>query len=364
MTSPPIELTVAGKRYGGWQSVEIVRSIEALAGGFTLSLSEQWAGQPKPWPIPDDAECSVLIEGVPVITGFLDSIEPAFDTSTRSITVRGRDRAGDLVDCSAQLGAWSFSNVNVLELAKKIAAPYGVPVTLQASLVSTVTVPKKKYSIDPGDSAAEALGALCKLTGLLAVSDGAGGLVLTRAGTERLATVLVEGQNLLSCRGKFSSSQRFRQYEVMGSHKGRDDVTGAQACGVRGSATDMNARAGRTLIVRPDQGVTPATAKERAEREAAVRAARAEQVTARVQGWAESPFNPVWPMNKLVKLRSPSCRVDGDTLIAGVTLSFSASEGSVTTLDLRNPAAFVPDPTIAKAGAGGNRYWREIVRGV
>lgn len=364
MTTPPIELSVDGKRYGGWQTVEITHSIEALAGGFSLGLSEQWAGQPKPWPIPDDAECSVLIDGVPIITGFLDSTEPAFDTSTRSITVRGRDRAGDLVDCSAQLGAWSFTQVNALELAKKICAPYNVPVTLQAALVSTVTVPKKKYSIDPGDTAAEALAALCKLAGLLAVSDGRGGIVLTRAGTERLATVLVEGENLLSCRGKFSSSQRFRTYEVMGSHKGRDDLSGAQACGVRGSATDMNARAGRTLIVRPDHGITPATAKMLAEWNAARRAALGEQVTAKVQGWAESVYEPVWPLNKLVRVKSPSCRINGDTLIAGRTLSFSATEGTTVTLDLRNPAAFTPDPTIGRAGGTGNRYWREIVRGV
>lgn len=362
MSPPPITLNVAGRKYGGWKTVSITHSIEALAGSFTLSLTERWAGQDKPWPIGENDECAVCIDGVPVITGFVDDVEPGFDASSRSITVKGRDRAADLVDCSAQLGAWSFANVNVLELAQKIAAPYGCGVTLQAGLVaSAITIPKK-YSIDPGDTAGSALESLCKVAGLLAISDGLGGIVLTRAGTERVGTVLTEGVNLKSARGRFSSTGRFRTYEVMGSHKGRDDLSGASAAGVKGTATDMNARAGRVLIVRPDTGVTRETATQRAQWEASVRAARGESLSVVVQGWNESDLFGVWPLNKLVRVRSPTCRVDGDALIAGVTRTHD-SGGTTTTLDLRNPDAFSLDPTIGAAGAGNN-YWREIVRGV
>lgn len=367
--SPPIQLNVAGKNYGGWQSVRITRSIEALAGSFSLSLTEKWAGQSKPWPIADDAECSVLVDGVPVITGFIDRTRPSFSVNSRSISVEGRDRAGDVVDCSAQLGTWSFANVNVLELARKICAPYGVNVSLQPGLVvPAVTVPKKKHTIDPGDTAADALHSLLALAGLLAISDGVGGIVLTRAGSEQLLTALVEGENVKEAQGSFDVSGRFRTYEVMGSHKGRDDLNGASACGVRGSATDMNARAGRTLIVRPDHGITPATAKERAQWEASTRAARGESVSAKVQGWtpaSDALFHKTWPINTLVPVKLPSCRVNGLALIAGVTLSHDDKEGTITTFDLRNPASFDSDPTIARAaGAGGNNYWREIVRGV
>jgi len=365
--SPPIVLSVAGKNYGGWQTVRITRSIEALAGSFSIALTEQWAGQSKPWPIADDAECSVMIDGLTVITGFVDRTRPGFTLNSRSISVEGRDRSGDVVDCSAQLDKWSFSNVNVLETARKICAPYGVNVSLQPGLVvPAVTVPKK-HAIDPGDSAADALQKLLAPAGLLAVADGNGGLVLSRAGSQQLLTTLVEGENVKEAQGSFDVSSRFRTYEVMGSHKGRDDLSGATAAGVRGTATDMNARTGRTLIVRPDTNMTAALAKDRAEWEASTRAARGESVAVKVQGWApvsDALFHPVWPMNWLVRAKLPSCRVNGLGLIAGVSLSHDDKEGTVTTLDLRNPDAFAPDPTIARAGAGGNHYWREIVRGV
>lgn len=357
------QLSVNGKLYGGWKTAKIKRSIEALSGSFSLSVSERWGGQDEPWPIGENDECVIKVGGVPVITGFIDQSEPSFDAENNSIALEGRDRSGDIVDCSAQLGAWQFSSANILNLAQKICAPYKVKVALQAGLVAeTVTVPKK-YSIDPGDTSASALENLCKVAGLLAVPDGFGGIVLTRAGTERLATTLVQGQNILRGKATFDFKGRFRNYEVMGSHKGRDDLSGEQAAGVKGTAKDMNAREGRTLIIRPDTGVTVALAKKRAEWEATTRAARGDSVSVTVQGWNESPFEPVWPLNKLVRVKSKRLRVDGFMLIAGVTLTLDPKSGTLTELDLRDPRAFTPDPTIAKNG-GGNNYWKEIVRGV
>ncbi len=363
MSSEVIELLVGAQRYGGWKSVRVSRSIEGISGSFALSVSDRWENQAQAWPIVEDSPCTVLIDGVPVITGYVDKRRPSFDAQGHGVTIEGRDRAGDVADCSAQLGAWSFASVNVLMLAQKLCQPYGVPVSLQRGLVSeSVSVPKK-YSIDPGDTAATALGNLCKVAGLLAISDGFGGLVLTRAGAERLGTSLVQGDNILSGSAEFDTTQRFRNYEVMGSHKGRDDLSAEDAAGVRGTATDLNARAGRTKIIRPDTGITPALANARAQWEATVRAGRGESASVTVQGWKESPFEPVWPLNKLVHVKSSILGINGDALIAGVTFSRDIQSGTLTTLDLRNPKAFTPDPTIGKNGAGNN-YWREIEKGV
>ena len=40
-----IALTVDGLIYGGWKSVSVRRSIETVAGTFSLSASERWPGQ-------------------------------------------------------------------------------------------------------------------------------------------------------------------------------------------------------------------------------------------------------------------------------------------------------------------------------
>jgi len=361
MSDEAIELLVNGKKYGGWKTARVTRSIEALCGSFSLSVSERWSGQNQSWPINEDDECTVSIDGSPVITGYVGKVSPSFDASGHGITIEGRDKACDVVDCSAQLGAWQFSNVDLLSLAQKICRPYGVTVSLQSGLVSSGLSIPKKYSIDPGDTAATALENLCKVAGLLRHSDGLGGIVLTRSGVEPVATVLTEGQNILSGSATFDATGRFRTYEVAGSHKGRDDLSGETAAGVKGTATDLGARAGRVRIIRPDNNTTAALAKARAEWEAANGAAQGQSAAIVVKGWTESPFGP-WPINRLVRVKSPTLRINGQMLIAGVTLTRDIDSGTLTTLDLRDPRAFTPDPTIAKPG--GNNYWREIERGV
>lgn len=356
---PVVALSVDGKSYGGWKTVRISRSIEALCGSFALGVSERWAGQDQPWPIGENSPCVVSIGGAAVITGFVDERDPSYDATSHSVTIEGRDAAGDLVDCSTQLGKWSFSNVDVLALAQKIAAPFNVSVSLQTGLISTAVTVPKKYSIDPGDLAAGSLENLCRVAGLLAISDGLGGILLTRAGTARCSTALVEGQNILKASAKFSAKGRFRTYEVMGSHKGREDLNGASAAGVKGTATDLNARAGRVLIIRPDHSLTPATAKLRAGWEASVRAARADAVSVTVAGWTQAD-GTVWPINKIVGVHSKRIGVHGDMLIAGVELNHDESTGTTATLSLKDPAAYSPDPTINKQGAGAPNYWKEI----
>lgn len=352
-----IGLRVDGREYRGWKTARVTRGIEQLAGTFDLSVSERWGGQDQPWPIGEGSECAVTIDGATVITGYVDTRRP---TLSGGVSISGRDRAGDLVDCSALLDAWSFSGVGVLDLARKICAPFGVPVSVQKGLnLGAVTLPKK-YAIDPGDTAANALENLCRVAGVLATSDGAGGVVLTRAGTERVNTEIRQGVNLKDGSATYSAAGRFREYRVMGSHKGRNDLTGRTAAGVRGSASDLNARPGRVLVIRPEGNVTAAQARERAEWEATVRAARADAVTLVVAGWKHTAG--LWAPNQLVRVVSPRLGINGDLLISRVTLALDPG-GSSTELEVRSPDAFTPDPTIARAG-GVNNYWKEIVRGV
>ena len=48
---PEVILTVGGRQYGGWKSVDIRRGIEQIAGSFELSVTERWAGQDQMRPI-------------------------------------------------------------------------------------------------------------------------------------------------------------------------------------------------------------------------------------------------------------------------------------------------------------------------
>lgn len=361
-----VSLAVNGRIYAGWKTARVMRSIESVSGSFELSVSERWENQDQPWPIGEGDTCVVSLGNTPIITGYIDRRSLSYNTSSHDVSVTGRDRAGDLVDCSALVdfngrkANWEFKGISVLQFAQKICKPFGINVSLQPGL--KLPTNPVKLCIDPGDSAFNALEHACRLAGVLPVSDGQGGLVLTRAGKERCTSRLVQGENILSASAEFDHSQRFHQVFVLAQHRGTDEFSGKSAAAISGKAFDIDiSRTERVLIVRPEGGANQAHAQLRAEWETITRAARGDSVTVTVQGWEQSDGTP-WPINKLVSITSPLIGVDGDMLITQATYNLTVDGGSTTQLQLKRPDAFLPQPTTAPTS--GDRYWKEIVKGV
>jgi prophage tail gpP-like protein len=383
-----VGLRVNGREYRGWKSIRVTRSIESISGSFELSVSERWSGLEAPWPIVEEDACELAVNGVPVITGYVDKRSLEYGPEDHSLTVSGRDRAGQLVDCSAVLDSWEFKGINLLTLAERLAKPFGIKVSVGAGVnpqgVSLKTGkrgsvtgagatgkaaglkipnPPSKFTVNPGDSAFEILERACRQAGILPVSDGAGGLVLTRSGTERTATRLVQGVNILKASADFDASARYSRYVVRGQSPGRDDWFGKRAAAVSGEAKDLNVRRSeRMLLIRPESAPTPDYARNRAQWEAKVRAARADTIRVTVQGWQQGN-GELWPINALAPIRSPLLGVDGDMLITETVFSLDDSSGSLTQITLRRPDAFLPEPTVTNGGGSPN-YWDEIKRGV
>jgi len=364
-----VALVVDGRRYGGWKSVRVTRSIESLAGSFALDVSDRWNGLDDPWPIAEEDECRVEIDGTVVIDGYVDKRSLSASATARSLSYSGRDRAGALVDCSAIVEAgsvrgskWTFQNVNVYELAKAIALPFGVQVSVQAGLGSLLTK-DRKVVVHPGDSCFDVISRAAGAAGVLVVSDAAGGIIITRAGTTRAAS-LVEGENILSASVEYDASDRFRRYLISSQIPGTDESSG-EATRIQTEATDAGVRrTDRVILIRPDKGYNTADSRRRADWEARIRAARAEKVTVDVLGWTQ-PSGALWPLNARTRVTAPRLiGVDGDLLISQVEHSIGDA-GQVTQLSLVRPDAFAPEPTATvkdpTTPSGG--AWKELAKG-
>lgn len=356
-----LKLTVNGQEYGGWKSARVTRGIEAIAGGFELEATDRWAERSEPWPIGEGDVCKLAIDKTTLITGYVGKRHLSYDAESHSFSVSGRDKTGDLVDCSANLGKWEFKGIDVLTLAKRVCDPFGISVSIQPGLTLAKVA---KLSIDPGDTGFEVIERVCRIAGLLPISDGSGGLLLTRAagdGDARANTELIEGGNILSASADYDSTGRFHRYVVLGQHQGTDELSGAKAASIKGEATDANVtRTARELIIRPEGNVTPAQAKTRAQWEAIVRAARGDAVTITVQGWTMGN-GELWPVNALVKVKSPRIGVNGYMLITQATYSLDDSAGTTTQLSLKRQGAFTPEPIVTTVKT---RAWKALAGGV
>lgn len=391
-----VRLEVNGRHYGGWKTVEITRGIETIANSFRLSVSERWTGQSESWPIVEEDACTLWCGNHILLTGFVDIRSHTEDAAAHSLTIAGRDSAGALVDCSAILSQSEFNNVPILEFCKMLGAPFGIVFTLQdglsdAAISSTspksptakaraggapssvgsagkssslkIGSPVAKLPVNPGDSPHELIDRACRMVGVLPVSDGLGGVVLTRAGGVRATTPLVRGVNILSAEATFDATKRYRRYVVSGQGQGSDTTYGTTVAAVKEEATDMNVRRSeRVLLVRPELPVTAKLASARASWEAAVRAARAADVVITVQGWTQEDGS-LWPVNAIVPVNDPVVGIKAeDMVIAEATFALSQESGSTTRLKVVRPDAFRLEPTINATGSGSDGAFRVLQR--
>ncbi|MFN3883276.1 MAG: phage baseplate assembly protein [Rhodocyclaceae bacterium] len=340
------QLLVGGTLYTGWKQMAAVRQIDAIAGGFELELTERWDGQAVRWPIYSGDTCELRLGGDTVVSGYVDNRPRSITKDSHRVTVRGRDRTGDLVDCSAVHEPDEWTGLDLLGLARILAKPFGVTVSADVDVGARFD----PFKLQPGESAFEAIERACRMRAVLPMSDGKGGLLLTRAGSGRSASAIVQGENLLSAEADDDWTQRFNHYTVKAQSTSllADDAYGASR--IRGEATDRGVNRHRPYLVIAEGVADTTAARERAMWEAAVRAGRAVTVTAVVQGWRQAD-GALWPLNGLCPVKIPSLDIDDTLLITALRFTYGA-QGSTTEISMTRPDAFRLIPEIPKGKKG------------
>ncbi|KKK76364.1 hypothetical protein LCGC14_2864420, partial [marine sediment metagenome] len=102
-----------------WQSYNIENDMLTPADGFSLTLAP--ASKAVFDLVPPDAEVEVRIDDTPILSGFIDERVVNVVKSGPTINISGRDRAGRMVDESADLQ--TFPRLDILELADRLARP-------------------------------------------------------------------------------------------------------------------------------------------------------------------------------------------------------------------------------------------------
>lgn len=339
---PDVHLTVNGVDYGGWKSMRLARGIEQIAGTFELGVSELWPGQKIVREITMGDACSVKIDGTTVITGYVDEVAPGYGKDAHEVSVVGRDATGDLVDCSALFKTGQWSGAKADAIIRDLCQPFGIKVKTDVDGASAA-VDVTQLSLQGGEAVFEILDRIAKLKAVLLMSDGQGGLVITKAGRGgRVATALQRGVNILGGRLNFSFKERFSRYIVKGQGASSDALFG-DATRLKAETTDPMVKRYRPLVVIADDLADGATVKRRALWEANTRAGKSAQFGITVQGWRHP--EGLWQPNTLVRLTDPWLRTDAELLVKSVQFSLDDS-GSFTTLALTSPQAFelIPMP--------------------
>lgn len=325
--SDKVSLLVNAQRLSGWESVSISRSIDSMAGSFDLQMVDAWFG--KDTPIEPGISCSVLYNGLPIITGFADNVAVRSSKEDNLMSISGRCRTGDLVDCSVVNDNSTWKDIDIVRFAKTIVEPFDI------KIINELTEPGARFrsiTLSDGESPFELLDRLAKERAILIIGDENGNLVLTTAGKRRAVDNLQYGVNVMEADVSYDFTNRFSWYIVKGQGNSAGDGWGDQQVKVYGEVFDTGVPRYRPKIVSDDNDTTNAKAQSRAEWEALNRAGRSIRVSVKIQGWEQSDGS-LWRENLLVYCDLPTLRIKGDMLINQVDYSL-ADDGTICTLQL------------------------------
>lgn len=342
------DLIIGSKVYRDWVEVQVTRSLRDLASSFSLSVSERWAGSGEPWRIRPGDEAVVRLGGITAITGYVDAYQPAYDEQSHGVQIVGRSRTADLVDSSAVVPDGELKGYKLAAVSRRLTEPHGVGVVVKMPEGE----PFPSVDIQQGETSAEVIDRLARLRGGAPHDDAEGNLVLERIDVNASAAAqLVEGQNIKRASAVLRNDMRYSEYIAKGQRPGTDEEWGEDAAGQSATVKDPHVKRNRPLIVVAEDPADEEALRERADWEAATRAAESVRASVTVQGWTYAGGR-LWEPGMVVSLDSPMLAIKRRMLVERVTYLQNDAEGTITIMELVPPEAATPEPATGEDGDG------------
>ncbi|MFG6500139.1 phage baseplate assembly protein [Sulfitobacter sp. 1A15106] len=323
-----------GKEYANWTSISVEASSTKATRGFTATVIEVSPdGLDAPfWMSPGD-EVAIYADGHLLVRGYINEYRPTFDANSHSVTISGRGKSQDAVDCSARHATGRFENMTVGQIANELAGIVGI----------TVEVPEDtqritKFQVNQGETICGAINRLSKSYGLNLQGLPDGNMKLSK-GTDgdRLSGALVQGQwPFLAGSATISDAQKFSDYEVKSQLAGAEGRYGTQAAQEVGRAVDRTVKRYRPHVAVSEIASPTQTAAERASWQARRIAGKSVKADVTVQGFHLD--GQLWAPDRLVYVQSAMLKMDHEMLIESVKYT-QDDNGSRCDLKLVPPKA-------------------------
>lgn len=388
-----ISIAVGNVELIGWKTVRVKKSLSTISGDFELSVDDKQLELPGSevsaikllqnqvsagpsneggWDeaVVLNAEAQIKIGDNIIITGYLDEIDTSYSNDSVAVTLRGRDRVCDLVDCNYDIhskGKNQFKNMTPLQVIVSLCEPFGIDVNSSSfEVLEALSNPAsiEDYTVEVYSSVFSQISDIVSEFGVLPISLGDGNITLVRAGepesfgpisvasgvaqpSQDSSDMLKLGWNIKSGSLRLSSRSRFGKYYAMGEQKevlGFRSLSGASMndsiSGSLGTFTDKGIVRHRPLIIKLTEGGTPKNCRIRAEWEGRVRAGKGTKVVYQTQGWLQNN-GEIWSLNKYVTVDDKRFSLNNEKmLISDLEFSLNKDSGKITTITLTHPDAF------------------------
>jgi prophage tail gpP-like protein len=329
-----LALKVGGKKYSGWTTVQITRSMEQIAHSFSVSYVDKMLPEAEPLSIKEGDAVKVSIEDDDVIDGWVDISDISYDDASHRAYVSGRSKACDLIDCSVIHSPGSWIDRDLMQIASELCAPYSIGVVAEADIGEKL----KYFAIQEGQTVFDVLNQLARIRGLIIISDAGNNIIFTRAGTEKIKTKLELGKNIKRGNRTGNITDRYSQYIVKGQTPGNDEWNGVKAAQQTATVSDDTVSRYRPLIIQAEDTMTGSEVEKRATWERNTRMGKSQKLKyVYLMSWHHAAG--LWEPNKLVSIKDDFVGINDELIIVSVNYMLN-EQGKSTEIELTRKEAF------------------------
>lgn len=345
-------LEVNGVPWKGFTSVNVSNDIEQVSGEFNFQATSE---KKLYLPFKGQEKCRVLVDGVPLITGFIEEVNYSYDNDSHSISVSGRDKTSDLIDSSIA-GNIEFRGGILLEgIVGAVLSFLGI----DSKVINNVGegqinqfTKEEIETADVGENAFKFIEKYARKRGVLLSTDGDANIVLSRSSGEEINGTIVNkinnnANNVKSASVVYRFAERFNKYIVRGQGNpvalSQNNLTTEKVEGNEGTAIDEDIRETRILEFQPETSSSAPSSQIRADWESNIRRSRS-FVYKCVLTDIFIGNNELLVPNKLIRVIDDMCDIDAIMLIKSVNFTFSNS-GTNVILELVQKDSYTLIPT-------------------
>lgn len=343
--SDELTLEVGGRLISGWDQIRVTRSIQRLPSDFSLSLMDYYPGSDDKQLVAPGEPCVVRLGDDSVVTGYIDRWDATIGPSRHEVHACGRGKCQDLVDCSAIWPNNVIEQATPLQIAQKLATPYGISVGTDITDLQNVP----QFSLNWGESSQEVIDRMMRWAALLYYDLPDGSLWLTRVGTRKAASGVAVGTNIQEAWYSSSCDERYSEYT--GISMPTTAVTEISAGDAYASVTlstasdpEMAAMRYRNLAVLIESTLnTYGAAQQYIDWEMNRRFGRSRVLHVTVDSWRDTA-GTLWEPNTLIPITAPQLNLNNEAWLLGEVTFQKDNRGTTAEMMLMPAQAFTVEP--------------------
>lgn len=359
------EIQISGQTFTQWETANVSRSLDDASGKFSFTNSSL---APADFPVRCGDPVRILVNGNPIITGYVDSASASGSNESHTITVSGRDTTSDLIDSSIPDSVKNITGpIFLRELCERVISALGANIQVTDTTVLLGFIEDAQLDATDGDSCMEFLMNYARKEQVYLIPDGRGRLQIFRPGGTRASSPLIHlrdsrNNNVKQWRNKINYASRFRNYICRSQDNvGFDESAdyGEEGTARTGQITDNTIRTGRLIEIKAEESMTDAQCLERAKEEANLRRVRSTEYTAVLAGSIDAQGS-LWSIGDLVEVQDDFADLRGDYLVRSVEYSIGISQGTETLITIAPIDAYTVQGQVTPANRRKSKPTRTI----